>query len=164
MGGQEVLYYGAEGPSETLSHLRGIDAEAPYIRVSPATQPWKITVISGRIASKVIPNHHMVIKLRASFLSRDPEVNKKFAEDKLCHDTGTLEGLAGMIDRAAALDEGKVVPGKKVKSLWVGFGSGDEIVRCDAAKQFFDRVDIKDKTFKEYDGWYHVCKSESASG
>ena len=161
MGGQQVLYFGAEGPSETLSQIRGIIAEAPYIRLSPATQPWSTTVALGRLASKIVPFRQMVNPVRAEYLTRDPAANQRYHDDKLCHDTGTLEGLGGMLDRAAALDRGDVVPGKLVKSLWVGHGTADEIVRCDAAKKCFDRIGISDKSFVVYDGWYHVCKSSS---
>jgi acylglycerol lipase len=48
-------------------------------------------------------------KLDPKLISRDPEVCKGFDEDPLCHDTGTLEGLAGMLDRTSSLSSGKVV-------------------------------------------------------
>ncbi|KAI9726573.1 MAG: hypothetical protein M1828_000940 [Chrysothrix sp. TS-e1954] len=160
MGGQQVLHFGANGPADTLSQIRGIIAEAPFVRLSPATEPWQITVILGRLASKVLPYRQMINPVRADLLTHDPAANKKYSNDTLCHDTGTLEGLGGMLDRAAALDKGEVVPGKLVKSLWIGHGTADEIVRCDAAKQCFDRIAISDKTFVEYDGWYHVLHME----
>lgn len=163
MGGQEVLHYIASGPSEVLSQIRGFLLESPYVAISAKTRPLGVTVLAGRLASKVLPHMHMLNAIDAKLLSRDPAVQKSFVDDKLCHDTGTLEGLAGMLDRGIALESGKVKvvegrgEGGKTR-IWLSHGSGDHVTDFNASKKFFDQLDIGDKEFKEYDGWYHKRK------
>ena len=99
----------------------------------------------------------MLQKLKPDNLCRDPAVAKSWEEDELCHNIGTLEGLGGMIDRGEELDHGHVAV--KEGSIYIVHGSNDLITSHDASKRFFDRLEVRDKTFKTYDGWYHVCKS-----
>ena len=55
-------------------------------------------------------------------MSRDPEVCKQYDTDKLCHDTGTLEGLAGMLQRAEELEKGVVaIENEDGLRIWVGY-------------------------------------------
>lgn len=74
-------------------------------------------------------------------------------EDPLCHDTGTLEGLAGMLDRADDLDCNRldIVDGR----FWIGHGSADRVTSFDSSKRLFERLRVSDKVFREYEGWYH---------
>jgi acylglycerol lipase len=80
-------------------------------------------------------------------MSRDPQVVEDIKADKLLHDTGTYEGLAGMLDRTAALNEGKVKLNQGVRSLWLGHGTADEGTSYPASKKWFERqTDLEDKT------------------
>ena len=95
-------------------------------------------------------------------MSRDPEICRQFDADKLCHDTGTLEGLAGMLQRAEELEKGTlVIKDEDNIRLWVGHGSGDKVCSFEATRNFMDRLDIKDKELKVYHGWYHKRRSTS---
>ncbi|KXT19057.1 hypothetical protein AC579_8758 [Pseudocercospora musae] len=161
MGGGEILYYAATGPQHIKSQIRGYLAEAPYIRLHPTSMPWKPTVLAGKLLGKILPHAQMVQKLSAEKLCRDPEVCKEWDEDPLCHDTGTLEGLAAMIDRAAELEEGKVRIRDKETSVWVGYGSGDQVLDWEACQKWFERkLEVEDKEFRIYDGWYHKLHAE----
>lgn len=160
MGGAEILHFAATGPPSTLSKIKGFLAEAPLIALHPATRPWKLTVIVGRLLGRLLPHYHMVQPLNHEFLSRDPEVCKTLHDDDLCHDTGTLEGLACMLDRAEDLESGKVMIKDGSLSVWISHGTDDRICDWRAAKGFFDRMDVRDKEWKEYDGWYHRCKCD----
>ena len=61
-----------------------------------------------------------------------------------------------MLQRAEELEKGTVViKNEDGLRLWVGHGSGDKVCSFDAAQKFMDRLDIKDKEFRVYDGWYH---------
>ena len=161
MGGAEVLQYAARGPSEIRSQLRGYLGESPYIALHPAAQPNRLTVIAGRIASKLLPKRQMVNQLDPQWISRDPSVGREWVEDPLCHNTGTLEGLAGMLDRGHELNTDQVVV--KEGSFWIGHGNADHVTSYDTSKQWFDRLNVEDKEFKTYDGWYHKCKSPSVA-
>ena len=117
-----------------------------------------------------MPNRQLVKKLDPKLLSRDPVVQRQFVDDELCHDTGTLESLAGMLERAAGLQKGIIqIPdsvgsgdAKTKMRLWISHGTHDGVCDFEGTKDWFQKVDVKDKTFKVYDGWYHKCTSLKA--
>ena len=154
-----MLYWAARGPSQLRTQITGYLAESPWIALHPDSQPNKFTIMGGRLAAMVAPKLQMLQKLDATWKSRDESVRKDWVEDELCHDTGTLEGLSGMLQRADELNSGKIkFKGSKTMRLWLSHGSGDRITSFDASKRFVEKLDIKDKEFKKYEGWYHACK------
>lgn len=165
MGGAEVLVYAATGPKEVASRFRGFLVESPFVALHPHTRPWSVTVVLGRLAGKLLPHMHMVNKLDVNKLSRDPEVCRAVDEDPLCHDTGTLEGLAGMLDRADVLESGKVVvkeglgEGGKTR-LWVGHGTADSMCDYQACRKWYEGTRVEDKEMRVYEGWYHKLHAE----
>ncbi|PNS20462.1 hypothetical protein CAC42_5912 [Sphaceloma murrayae] len=160
MGGAEALFYSSTDPDKLLSRLRGTVALAPLIALHPSTRPNLLTVFLGRIAGRLLPSAKMVNKLDPSFLSRDPEKNAEWVADDLCHDTGTLEGLAGMLDRGALLEKGQVVLGPGLHEggrtrVLVAHGTGDKINAVEGSREWVERSSAEDKRFWELDGWYH---------
>lgn len=164
MGGAEILQYAARGPVEVRTQIRGYLAESPYLALHPSSLPSRFTVAVGKLASRVIPKRQMVQKLESKLLSRDPNVCKEWANDALCHDTGTLEGLAGMLERGDELDRDVVVLKEGqgqggLTRIWVGHGNEDRVTSYDTSKRWFERLAVKDKEFKTYEGWYHKRES-----
>ncbi|PSN69956.1 alpha/beta-hydrolase [Corynespora cassiicola Philippines] len=165
MGGGEVLCYAAQGPADVRKHIRGYLLESPFVDFSPESKPSSLTVFFGRLAGKLLPQRQLVNKLDVKLISRDPAVQKQFEEDELCHDTGTLEGLAGMLDRTADLAAGKVRIGDNageggVTRIWIAHGDKDGITNYHASKALADRIEAKDKEFKTYAGWFHRLHDE----
>ncbi|KAK3068372.1 hypothetical protein LTR53_014123 [Teratosphaeriaceae sp. CCFEE 6253] len=165
MGGAQVLTYAATGPKDVLAGIRGFVCDAPFVALHPSGRPLALTVIMGRLAGRLLPHRQMVNKLDASKISRDPEVCKAYEADPLCHDTGTLEGLAGMLDRAHDLQAGKVVlpegvgEGGKTR-LWIGHGTGDRICDYQACRDYYESAAVDDKEMRVYEGWYHKLHDE----
>ncbi|XP_014561210.1 hypothetical protein COCVIDRAFT_87475 [Bipolaris victoriae FI3] len=165
MGGGQTLCYAAHGPDEVRKHIRGYLLESPFVDFDPKSKPSAVTVFFGRLAGKVAGKRQMVNKLESKLISRDPAVCKRFEEDPLCHDTGTLEGLAGLLDRTNALSSGKIViPDNAgeggVTRIWIGHGDKDGITSHAASKRLFDALQVKDKEFKSYPGHYHRLHEE----
>lgn len=163
MGGGETLCYAAQGPEEVLKHIRGFLLESPFIDFDPKSKPSPITVFFGRVAGKLMAKRQLTNKLDPKLISRDPEVCKRFDEDELCHDTGTLEGLAGLLDRTNALSSGKIIIPDNVGEggvtrIWIAHGEQDGITSYHASKRLFDALQVKDKEFKSYAGHFHRCK------
>jgi acylglycerol lipase len=161
MGGAEVLCYTAEGPLEIRKHIRGYVLDAPFCAFHPSSKPFVLTVAMGRLAGKLLPKKQMVSKLNAELLTRSPEVQKMYEDDPLCHNTGTLEGLAGMLDRATGLESGKIrVPkgageGGKTRIL-LSHGTKDSVCDYHATVKVYERLDKEDdKELKLYEGWFH---------
>ena len=160
MGGAEILTYAARGPATVRTHIRGYLAESPYLALHPSSQPSRFVVAAGKLAARLVPKRQMIQRLESKWLSRDPDVNRKWAEDDLCHDTGTLEGLAGMLQRGDELDKDLVVVREgegegQATRLFVGHGSADRVTSFETSKRWFERLKVKDKEFKTYQGWYH---------
>ena len=150
---------------EVKKQLHGFVACAPLIRVHPSSAPNGITVFFGKIAARLLPKRQLVSTLGAQFMSHDEAVNKDWAADKLCHDTGTLEGLAGMLGRSDDLDKGNVtISDWDGCSIFITHGTEDVVTSYDASKEFMEKLKVKDKTMKTYDGSYHcsMCSSSVA--
>ena len=163
MGGAEILQFAARGPTELRSQIRGYLAESPYLALHPSSQPSRFTIMAGKLAAKVFPKRQMVQKLDSKVLCRDSVVCQEWVEDDLCHDTGTLEGLAGMLDRGNELDKDLVVVREGageggLTRILIGHGNKDRVTSFEASKKWFERLQVKDKEFTTYDGWYHKCE------
>lgn len=164
MGGGEVLHYAARGPAETRKHIRGYLFIAPFIDFSPEAKPTKLKILLGRLASKFLPYRQLVNPIDINVVSRDPTVRKVLEADDLCHETGTLEGLSGLLDRTMELSTGALkIPDDAgeggVTRIWVGHGTKDALTNYEASKRFFDTcITAKDREFKTYDGHFHRCE------
>ena len=160
MGGQETLYYASRGPADIKKQLSGFIALAPYIRLHPASQPSRLKVRAGRVASMLLPKFQLLNELDKNKLSHDEAENQSWADDPLCHDMGTLEGLADMLDRAHDLDVGNVVledyEGLRIMAV---HGTADEVTSAEATRRVFERMKVKDKEFKPYEGCFHNRES-----
>jgi acylglycerol lipase len=160
MGGGETLCYAATGPAEIRKHIRGYLLESPFVDFSPDSKPTFVKVFLGRLAGKLLPHHQMVNKLDIELITRNPDVQKQLFDDNLCHDTGTLEGLAGMLDRTADLCGGKVKIGEGageagVTRIFMAHGDKDGVTNYHASKALAERIEAKDMEFKTYEGYFH---------
>ncbi|EED24510.1 alpha/beta hydrolase, putative [Talaromyces stipitatus ATCC 10500] len=181
MGGMNVLYYvlNPESPyhhqaentnATTKVKLAGVMSVAPLVAVHPTTQPLKIVEYAGRIAKRIVPKMTMVQNIDAKWVSKNQAVVDDIKDDKgvLYHNTGTLEGLAGMLDRGAWLNDlhkkttaANHADGKNVPPLWIGHGTEDRVTWCDATRRLAQSLDhVDDKTYKEYEGAYHKLMNE----
>ncbi|KAL1879074.1 hypothetical protein VTK73DRAFT_7400 [Phialemonium thermophilum] len=165
MGGGQVLTLMSDPAyaKDIVSRVRGFLLEAPFIDFAPEERPWTLKVIAGRLASHVLPRFHLSNRIPPENLSRDPEVVRSLDADPLVHDTGTLEGLAGLLDRTAALASGSIrPPSDAVRAIWVGHGTADKATSFSATKKWFDQcaTDISDRTFKAYEGYYHQLHAD----
>ncbi|KXJ92782.1 hydrolase [Microdochium bolleyi] len=161
MGGGQVLTLCSTPEYEDLvGQVRGWLLESPFVGFAPELKPNWFTVASGKLAAKLLPNFQMVNVIPPENVSRDPEVQKSLHADELCHNTGTLEGLSGMLDRTGRLSSGELKLSGKVQSLLMTFGTDDKATSYDIAKQWFDRQKMEDAEFKSYDGAYHQLHAD----
>ncbi|KAJ5476685.1 hypothetical protein N7475_002414 [Penicillium sp. IBT 31633x] len=136
------------GGGQTLNYI--FHPESPYNK-EKSSRP--------NFAGKYTP-------LEAKLLSRDEAVCKEFVADTLCHDTGTFEGLAGMLDRGIWL-EGMFATGtgawvKSELPFWIGHGTGDRITSFPATEKFVKGLEKEggDVKFCAYEGAYHKLHAE----
>ncbi len=160
MGGQEVLTYATQGPKHIRKQIRGFLAEAPYIRLHASSEPSWLTVMVGRMASKLLPGWQMVSRLDPKYMCRDETTRSLWPADDLCHDTGTLEGVMGMLDRAKELQSRKPeIRDWNGLSIAAFHGTGDMCCDWEATREYFRDLPVKDKKLFLYHGIYHCSKS-----
>lgn len=163
MGGGEAMMLAStpEYDDTVVTHVRGWLLEAPFIAFDESEKPSALKVYAGRLAGRWLPRMHLANPIPPEKLTSDPAAQQSLREDTLLHDTGTLEGLAGLLDRTAALNEGKTVLSAKVTSLWIGHGDLDVTTSYPESKKWFERqTQVTDKTFKTYEGWLHQLHAE----
>lgn len=165
MGGQQAVTLACESTyaDDVVRRVRGWLLESPFIGYPPETRPGALKVFGARLVGRVLPLRQMLVQLPPGNLSRDAETVASIAADELMHDTGTLQGLAGMIDRTAALSSGAVRPkGGVVRSLWVGHGTMDKATSFEASKRYVESFagEVEDRQFKAYEGWYHQLHND----
>jgi len=162
MGGGEVITLMSDSQYEDLMpSIKGWLLESPFIAFPKGEEPSIFTVFFGRLAGKVLPHKQMYAPIPAEKCTQDPAVIADINNDKLLHGTGTLEGLAGMLDRTALLGEGKTVLNKGVKSIWLGHGNVDYGTSYEASKKWFEeQKGVQDKEFKTYEGFYHQLHAD----
>ena len=182
MGGAESLTYMLANPTlyqpsnaTAISKLAGVLVESPHIGFPPETQPSGFTVFAGRLAGRLLPNMQMVQRLPSDKMSRNPQVCKDWENDPLCHDTGTLQGLSGLLDRASAL---KTLGEGQHSSLhlsqdipypvWISHGDGDQVCDYQSSKKLFETLmkansgsaSAEESKFVDYAGGYHKLHAE----
>ncbi|KAK4065337.1 Hydrolase_4 domain-containing protein [Trichoderma simmonsii] len=167
MGGGEVLTLAGDAKhSQLVAQIRGWILEAPFIGFSKGEEPSVVKVVLGRLVGRLLPRHQLKHVVPPEHLSRDPEVVESIRNDELCHNTGTLEGLASLLDRTALLSSGGVKLGGDVKSILLTHGTNDMTCSYDAAVKFVnEQAAVEDRETKSYEGAYHQlhadhCKDE----
>lgn len=166
MGGGQVLTLLSDGEYEesVVTKVRGWLLESPFIGFAPEEQPSAIKIFAGRLAGKLLPHQQLVQRIDPENLSRDPRVVESIRGDELMHNTGTLEGFAGLLDRTTALDKGIAKPKKKgvVKAIWFGHGTMDKTTSFESSKRYFDQClgEVEDKAFRAFEGYYHQLHAD----
>jgi acylglycerol lipase len=161
MGGGQVLTLASTPQYEDIiKQVRGWILESPFIGFTAEEEPGWLTVFSGRLAGRLMPHFHLHRPIAPEKISRDPEVVASIKKDDLMHDTGTLEGLAGLLDRTAALSNGDAKLSRNVKSLVLMHGDADRVCSFEKAREWFDRQTIEDGEFRVYEGFYHQLHSD----
>ncbi|KAK8031424.1 alpha/beta hydrolase [Apiospora arundinis] len=164
MGGGEVATLISDPTYDDLvGKVRGWLLESPFIGFTPVEEPSWLLVFSGRLAGKFLPHMHLTRPIPPEHVVRDPQVQQSIREDNLMHDTGTLEGLASMLDRTEALSSGKTKLSPNVRSLFHMHGDSDLVCSFDKSKAWFDRqkaAGLEDATFKNYEGFYHQLHAD----
>ncbi|KAI1302094.1 hypothetical protein EDD11_005743 [Mortierella claussenii] len=157
-GGGLVLNYDCIGPLR--SKLAGVIASAPLILTSPPTRPHSIKVGLVGAISTVLPSLQIPVGLSSKFISRDVQEVAKYDSDPLVHGYITTKGLYDMLTNGELLLTERFKHIEKDVPLLICHGDKDGLTDHAASKEFFDKVDVKDKEFKVYEDHYHELHNE----
>lgn len=163
MGGGEALTLASTPKyNPIVSKVHGWILEAPFLGFPPGEEPSTLKVIAGRAAARLFPRRTLMHRIVPEKLAHNLEVQKSLAEDTLCHDTGTLEGLAGLLDRTIALSSGKLRLLPSVKSLYLAHGTQDQATSYSWSKRWFDSnaEALADATFRTFDDCAHQLHAD----
>ncbi|THW06942.1 alpha/beta-hydrolase [Aureobasidium pullulans] len=163
MGGQQVLYYGTQGPVSILQQLSGFIVEAPAIHLPDA--PTGFMRLLLRYTAKMLPKFQMHAAPKPERLTRDPVRNAEIEADVLFHGYCTLEGMDGALERvdynisAGCKQLGEATPMHE-PSLLMLQGTADDVCLPSGAEEYFEKCPLKDKELKLYEGWLHELHGE----
>ncbi|THY97378.1 alpha/beta-hydrolase [Aureobasidium pullulans] len=163
MGGQQVLYYGTQGPVSILRQLSGFIVEAPAIHLPDA--PTGFLRLLLRYMAKMLPKFQMHAAPKPVRLTRDPVRNAEIEADVLFHGYCTLEGMDGALERvdynisAGCRQLGEATPMHE-PSLLMLQGTADDVCLLSGAEEYFKKCPLKDKELKLYEGWLHELHGE----
>ncbi|KAF9956792.1 hypothetical protein BGZ65_002463 [Modicella reniformis] len=157
-GGSLVLNYDCIGPLR--NKLTGVVVSSPLVLASPPTRPYGITLWFAGMVSSVFPSLQIAINLSSKFISRDVKEVAKYDADPLVHGYGTTLGLYDMLTNGEALLKTRYKEIATDVPLLICHGTEDGLTDPKASKEFFDKIEVKDKEYKSYQDHYHELHNE----
>ncbi|KAF9082224.1 hypothetical protein BGX23_012670 [Mortierella sp. AD031] len=157
-GGSLVLNYDCIGPLRTK--LSGLIASAPLVLPTGPARPSNFTVSFAGAVSKIFPSLKIPTNLSSKAISRDPKEVAKYDADPLVHGFGTTKGLFDMLTNGKLLLTARFQEITADVPLLICHGSADALTEQKASKDFFDKVNVKDKEYKVYQDHYHELHNE----
>ena len=151
MGGLISLAYTLRYPDE----LSGVIVSSPALKVNIKVSMIKTTV--GRLVSNLFPAFTMGNEIHPHLLSHDPEVARTYLDDPLVHNRVSARFFTEFMK---AMDETIQGAHRLTLPCLVLQAGGDELVAPEGSREFFERVELEDKQFRMYDGFYHELFNE----
>jgi len=149
--------------------FRGVLSQSTFIKL--CDPPSKVTMFFLSLVYKLIPNvkiHNPILVsmvlfsrliIQGTYISRDPELAKRYDEDPLIHGTGTVLAVYTMITEFEGL---LAHPPHIIYPLLVQAGTSDKLTSFQAAKEVYDKMPPghPDREFKAWEGYYHELHNE----
>ena len=135
--------------------FKGLILSAPFLE-NATHVPAILTTLSG-LVSRFLPSLG-VNKLDSKLICTDANVVKAYDDDPLVYSGATKARLG-----AEMLTAGPEVI-QQAKQLTIPLllmhGTADQIASPDGSRQLYSALELEDKTFKTYDGFYHEILNE----
>ncbi|MEW6263072.1 MAG: lysophospholipase [Thermodesulfobacteriota bacterium] len=151
LGGLIALRFALEYPEL----INGVIASSPALGVAMAVPAVKSAL--GRLMSSIWPTLGLASGLDPNLISRDPETVAAYRNDSLVHDRVTARWFTEFTSSQQKTQE--QAASMKTPTLLQVAGA-DGLVSPLAAKEFFDRLGLADKTLHVYEGLYHEIYNE----
>ena len=152
MGGLVAISYclarGAPGPGLILS--------APFLDL--ATPPPALRVGLALVMSRLFPAYSQPTALAHQGLSHDPQVVAAYESDPLVHRVASAGWFAQSREAQALCRQG--AERLEVDSLLLMYGQDDGIASTRAMDDFYQRLQVADRTRLSYPGLYHEIFNE----
>jgi acylglycerol lipase len=112
------------------------------------------------MVSKVFPSLKIPTNLSSKAISRDPKEVAKYDADPLVHGYGTTKGLFDMLTNGKSLLTARYKEITADVPLLICHGTADALTEQKASKDFFDKIEVKDKEYKVYQDHFHELHNE----
>ncbi len=150
-GGQVGVNYLARKPKE----LKGAVLSGPNLKLALPVPALK--KILGTAASRFLPEVLIPNDIHASWVSHDEAVVRAYEEDPLVARKISLKLGAEILKN---LDEVMALAPEIRTPLLIVHGGDDKITATEGSREFFERLDLKDKQLKVYPGYFHETFNE----
>lgn len=144
-GGQVAVNYLARHPKE----LRGVVLSGPNLKLAMPLSPVKRYV--GMAAARFLPKFNVANEIDPAWVSRDAAVVAAYAEDPMVVNKISLRLGTEILDNIERVMS--LAPKLKLPSLLI-HGEGDKITSIEGTREFFAKMQIKDKKLKVYPGYH----------
>ncbi|KAG0140196.1 hypothetical protein CROQUDRAFT_111241 [Cronartium quercuum f. sp. fusiforme G11] len=160
-GGLAFAYFTRPVPLPSSSLITGgLVLSSPLIAQTPGVATPNLILRLGSFVGAVLPKLTLKVGLEPKDISRDPVVQEQYAHDPLCAPIGTVKGIADMIIGGKGLLDKDYQRFPSQLPLLAVHGTGDKITYYVATKNLVEKTNAKDKTFKEFEGFYHEMHNE----
>jgi len=151
LGGLIALAYALNDPGS----IDGLIISSPTLGVKVEVPVVKIFL--GKVMSALKPDLLMGNELDSTRLSHDPEVVKAYQMDPLVHDRVSARWFTEFMSAMTAANQG--APDLYTPVL-MQLAGDDYLVDAQAAKAFFEKLTLPDKTLHVYAELYHEIYNE----
>ncbi|MGM0686570.1 MAG: alpha/beta fold hydrolase, partial [Promethearchaeati archaeon] len=151
LGGLHVIRYALTYPKEIDGSILSCPAVSETLEIGKGTR------LVGKILSVLNVKRYFENGIEYEDLTRNKEVVEAHKTDPLRFDKMTPRfGISALNAQQEAIEASEMI---RLPVLMQQAGA-DKLVSPEKAKQFFDRISAKDKTWKLYDGFYHEIFEE----
>jgi len=151
MGGLIALYFA----QQFAGLIDGVIASSPALGV--AIEIPGVKKILGSFMSYIWPGMTMGNELDAGKISHDPKVVSAYKTDPLVHDRVSARFFTEFL---AAMDTVHAQASSLKVPILLQVAGDDHLVNARSSVQFFEKLNIEDKTLQVYDGRYHEIYNE----
>lgn len=151
MGGLIALYFA----QQFAGLIDGVIASSPALGV--AIEIPGVKKILGSFMSYIWPGMTMGNELDAGKISHDPKVVSAYKTDPLVHDRVSARFFTEFL---AAMETVRAQASSLKVPILLQVAGDDHLVNARSSVQFFEKLDIEDKTLQVYDGRYHEIYNE----
>jgi len=151
MGGLMALYFAIRFPEK----INGVIASSPALGMVVEVPPIKKAI--GKVMSAIWPSLTLGNELDATKISHDANVVNAYKNDPLVHDRVSARWFTEFI--SAMETTNRLTPKMDIPTLMQVAGD-DHLVNAKFSKNFFEKLELEDKTLHFYDGLYHEIYNE----
>ena len=151
MGGLIALYFAQQFPGLIDGVIASSPALGMVIEIPGAKK------VLGSFMSTIWPEMTMGNELDASKISHDPEIVRAYETDPLVHDRVSARFFT---EFSAAMETVHAQALSLKDPTLLQVAGDDHLVNARSSVQFFEKLDLEDKTLYVYDGGYHEIYNE----